>query len=184
MTPALCRQLALEHPIFLAGMGTAAGPDLVTAVSNAGACGVLGTAGLSAAQVREQIQRVRALTDKPFGVNRILAHAQTGQIEVCLDERVPLLVLFWGDPRPYVRDAHARGMKIVIQIGSVAEAVVAAEAGVDAVIAQGLEAGGHVRSTTALSTLVPAVVDAVKPLPVIASGGIADGRGLGAALGL
>jgi len=184
VSPGFCRQLGVEHPIFLAGMGTASGPDLVAAVSNAGAAGVLGTAGLPAAYVREGIRRVRALTDKPFGVNRILAHEQKGQIEVCLDERVPMLVLFWGDPRPYVRDAHARGIKVLVQVGSVADAVVAAEAGVDAIIAQGVEAGGHVRGTTALSTLVPAVVDAVKPLPVLASGGIADGRGLVAALAL
>ena len=87
-------------------MGTAAGPELTAAVSNAGACGVLGTARVPACLLRQQIQRVRALTNKPFGINRILAHPQEGQIEICFDEAVPLLVFFWGDPAPYVKDAH------------------------------------------------------------------------------
>jgi NAD(P)H-dependent flavin oxidoreductase YrpB (nitropropane dioxygenase family) len=93
-------------------------------------------------------------------------------------------VLFWGDPAPYVEDAHRRGMQVFLQVGSVSEAVAGAAAGVDAIIAQGLEAGGHIRGTTALSVLLPSIVDAVAPVPVIASGGIADGRGLVAALSL
>src|SRR5205823_5387686 len=112
------------------------------------------------------------------------ARLQEGQIEACLDEAPPLIVFFWGDPAPYIRDAHRQGSKVFVQVGSVAEAKAAAEAGVNGVIAQGMEAGGHVRSTTALSALLPAVVDAVTPLPVIASGGIANGRGLVAALSL
>ena len=180
----LCHRVGIEYPIFSAGMGTAAGPELTAAVSNAGACGVLGTARVPARLLRGEIQRVRALTDKPFGVNRILDHPQEGQIEVCFDETVPILILFWGDPTPYVKDAHRRGIKIFIQVGSLEEAMSAAAAGVDAIIAQGLEAGGHVKSTISLSTLVPAVVKAVAPVPVIASGGIATGRGLVAALSL
>jgi nitronate monooxygenase len=126
----------------------------------------------------KQIREVRALTDKPFGVNIILATLQAEWIDICLDERVPLLVFFWGDPQPYVQDAHRRGIKVFLQMGSVEEAQAAAQAGVDGIIAQGMEAGGHVKSTTALSTLLPTVVEAVQPIPVIASGGIADGRGL------
>ena len=137
--------------------------------------------GAPAAHLRKQIHEVRALTDKPFGVNIILATLQAEWIDICLDERVPLLVFFWGDPQPYVQDAHRRGIKVFLQIGSVEEAQAAAQAGVDGIIAQGMEAGGHVKSTTALSTLLPAVVEAVQPIPVIASGGIADGRGLVAA---
>jgi NAD(P)H-dependent flavin oxidoreductase YrpB (nitropropane dioxygenase family) len=180
----LCRQLGIEYPVLSVGMGTAAGSELTAAVSKSGACGVLGTGRVPAPMLRQEIQRVRALTDKPFGVNRILAHPQEGQIEVCFDESVPLLILFWGDPTPYVRDAHRRGIKVFIQVGSVEEATSAAAAGVDAVIAQGVEAGGHVKSTVSLSALVPAVVKAVAPVPVIASGGIATGRGLAAALSL
>lgn len=97
---------------------------------------------------------------------------------------MPILVFFWGDPAPYVESAHRRGTKVFVQVGSVEEAQTAAYAGVDGVIAQGEEAGGHVRGTIALSTLVPAVVEAIHPLPVIASGGIATGPGVVAALSL
>ena len=181
----LCQQLGIEHPILSVGMGGGVtGPELVAAVSNAGACGVLGLAGLPAPYIRQQIQQLRTLTDKPFGVNIILALLEEGQIETCLDEQVPLLVLFWGDPQPYVAEAHRRGTKVCIQVGSVEEAVAAAEAGVDAIIAQGIEAGGHVKSTTSLSTIVPAIVEAVDPVPVIAAGGIANGKGVVAALSL
>lgn len=185
MKTELCERLGMEHPIFSVGFGAGAGPELVAAVSNAGAFGVLGGGGgFPLPYLREQIRRVRALTAKPFGVNVILEGIAEGPIETCIDEAVPLLVFFWGDPRPYVEPAHRNGVKVAIQVGSVQEAATAADAGVDFVIAQGLEAGGHVRGTTALSVLVPAVVDAIAPLPVIASGGVADGRGLIAALSL
>lgn len=181
----LCRQLGIEYPIFSVGMGGGmAGPELVAAVSNAGGCGVLGMGGLPAWYIRQQIQQLRTLTDKPFGVNIILPILQEGQIEACLDEKVPILVLFWGDPKPYVEEAHKRGTKVFIQVGSVEEAKAAAAAGVNAIIAQGVESGGHVKSTTSLSTIVPAVVEVVHPLPVIAAGGIANGRGVVAALSL
>jgi NAD(P)H-dependent flavin oxidoreductase YrpB (nitropropane dioxygenase family) len=181
----LCRTLGITAPIFSVGMGALAGPALAAAVSNAGACGVLGrVSGAPTAHLRQQICHVRTLTDKPFGVNIILATLQAEWIDICLEEQVPLLVFFWGDPRPYVSDAHRRGIKVFLQVGSVEEAQAAAEASVDGIIAQGLEAGGHVKSTTALSTLLPAVVEAVSPVPVIAAGGIADGRGLVAALSL
>ena len=153
-------------------------------MSNAGGCGVVGMAGTNGAQARRRITAARALTNKPFGVNVILARLQEGQLETYLDEGPPLMVFFWGDPGPYIRDAHRQGSKVFVQVGSVAEAKAAADAGVNGIIAQGVEAGGHVRSTTALTTLLPAVVEAVKPLPVIASGGIANGRGPVAALSL
>lgn len=178
----LCTRIGIEYPIFSAGMGTAAGPALAAAVSNAGACGVLGTASLSAKVVREQIRQLRGLTDRPFGVNVVLAIMRRGQIEVCLEERVPLLVLFWGDVESHVAEAHRHGVKVFAQVGSVAEAQAAAAAGVDAVMAQGVEAGGHVKGTTSLSVLLPAIVEAVWPVPVIAAGGIAHGSGLVAAL--
>ncbi len=181
----LCQQLGIEYPIFSVGMGGGmAGPELVAAVSNAGGGGVLGMGGLPARYIRQQIQQLRTLTNKPFGVNIILPMLQEGQIEACLDEKVPFLVLFWGDPKPYVEEAHKRGTKVFIQVGSVEEAKTAAAAGVDGIIAQGVESGGHVKSTTSLSTIVPAVVEAVKPIPVIAAGGIANGRGVVAALSL
>jgi nitronate monooxygenase len=181
----LCQQLGIDSPLFSVGMGGGmAGPELVAAVSNAGACGVLGMGGLPAPYIRQQIHHLRTLTNKPFGVNILLPLLQEGQIETCLDEQVPFLVLFWGDPTPYVAEAHRRGTKVFVQVGSVEEAQAAVAAGVDAIIAQGMEAGGHVKSTVALTTIVPAVVEAVKPVPVIAAGGIANGRGVVAALGL
>jgi NAD(P)H-dependent flavin oxidoreductase YrpB (nitropropane dioxygenase family) len=140
--------------------------------------------GLPPAFIREQIAAVRAATTRPFGVNLGIPLLQGGEVEACLEENVPLLSVFWGDPAPFVRAARGSRARVVVQIGSVDEARRAADAGVDAVIAQGVEAGGHVRGRTALSVLVPAVVDAVAPLPVVAAGGIADARGLVAALDL
>ncbi|MSP44046.1 MAG: nitronate monooxygenase [Alphaproteobacteria bacterium] len=181
----LCQNLGVEYPIFSAGLGVnLAGVELTAAVSNAGGCGVLGMGGMPADYTRPQIKRLRGLTGKPFGVNILLPLLRNGQIEACLDEEIPILVLFWGDPGPYVKQAHQRGVKVFVQVGSVEEAVAAADAGVDAIIAQGVEAGGHVKSTTSLSVIVPAVVAAVKPIPVIASGGIANGQGLVSALAL
>jgi nitronate monooxygenase len=184
LTTPLCQTLRIEHPIFSVGFAAAAGPALAAAVSNAGACGVLGSGGQPAAYIREKIRDVRALTGRPFGVNVILAICREGVIEACLDEAVPVLVLFWGDPTRWVSDAHRQGTKVFIQVGSVDEAKAAAAAGVDAIIAQGVEAGGHVRSKSSLLTLLPAVAKAVSPVPVIASGGIATGAGLVAALSL
>lgn len=183
-TTPLCRSLGIAHPVFCAGIGAAAGAELVAAVSGAGGCGVLGTAGLPGKFVCEQIRQVKGQTVNPFGVNIVLPLLRKGQIEACFDERVPIVVFFWGDCAPYAERARQLGIKVFVQVGSVAEAMRAAEAGADAVIAQGFEAGGHVKGTTSLSVLLPAVVDAVRPLPVLASGGIADGRGLIAALAL
>jgi nitronate monooxygenase len=180
----LCELLGIEHPILSAGFGPGAGPEVVAAVSNAGGCGVLGGSGFTVEYLSDRVNRIRTLTKKPFGVNLILEEIEDGPIEACIEQRVALLVFFWGDPRPYVEPAHRPGVKVGIQVGSVKEAMAAADAGVDFVIAQGVEAGGHVRGTTALSILVPSVVDAISPVPVVASGGVADGRGLAAVLSL
>jgi nitronate monooxygenase len=180
----LCDQIGIAYPIFSVGMGPVAGPELAAAVSNAGGCGVLGGVFKPAGYLRQEIHRLQTLTDKPFGFNLILPLLEEGQLETCLAERMPLLVLFWGDPTPYVAEAHRHNTKVFMQVGSVEEATAAADAGVDAIIAQGVEAGGHVKSTTSLSTLVPAVVAAVTPVPVLAAGGIANGRGVVAALSL
>ena len=165
------------------GFGTAAGPELAAAVSNAGGCGVIGGSNFGE-KIVERIERTRELTDRPFGVNFLLEHDQLATAELALERGAPLLVLFWGDPKPYVDLAHEAAAQVLLQVGSVEEAKRAVAAGVDGVIAQGSEAGGHVRGTTALSVLVPTIVDAVAPVPVLASGGIADGRGLAAALAL
>jgi NAD(P)H-dependent flavin oxidoreductase YrpB (nitropropane dioxygenase family) len=180
----LCRQLGIDHPILSVGFGPGAGPKLAAAVSEAGACGCLGSGGSDPTRIRQLVGEVRSLTSKPFGVNAVLAINREGVIEACLDEGVPLLVLFWGDPAPWIADAHRSGVQVLVQAGSVAEARAAADAGADAIIAQGCEAGGHVRGRTSLMTLIPTVVEAVGPLPVIAAGGIATGRGVAAALSL
>jgi nitronate monooxygenase len=178
----LCRELGIDYPIFSVGFGAGAGPELAAAVSNAGGLGVLGTT--DRASVPGRFARVRELTRRPFGVNVVLAVRDAATVEALVAEAPPVLVLFWGDPLPWVEEAHRRGTRVFIQVGSITEAQAAADAGVDGVIAQGFEAGGHVRGTTALSVLVPEIVEAVSPLPVIASGGVATGRGLVAALAL
>lgn len=181
----LCRDLGIDHPILSAPLGGGnAGPELAAAVSNAGGLGFLGMGGLSASVIREHIRATRKLTAKPFGVGLLLPLLQGGEVEACVAERVPVLLFFWGDVAPHVERAKRAGARVFAQVGSVAEAQAAAAAGVDAIVAQGFEAGGHVRGTTSLVTLVPAVRQAVAPLPVVAAGGIATGRGLVAALSL
>src|SRR5439155_343317 len=128
--------------------------------------------------------RLRRLTDRPFGVNLLLYFPVEDQVAVCLEERVPVLSLFWGDPGPYVARAHAAGVAVMHQVGSVAAARSAAAAGVDVIVAQGVEAGGHVAGKIGTMVLVPRVVDAVAPTPVAAAGGSADASGDIAAMAL
>ena len=181
----LCRDLGIELPIVSAPLGGGnAGPELASAVSNAGALGLLGMGGVPEAVMREQIRETRARTANPFGVGLLIPFLGGGEIEACIEERVPVLLLFWGECRAHVETARAAGIPVLVQVGSVDEAREAAAAGASAVVAQGFEAGGHVRGTTSLAVLVPAVVDAVRPLPVIAAGGLADGRGIVAAFAL
>jgi nitronate monooxygenase len=187
----LCRELGIDYPICSAGFG-GAGPELVAAVSGAGGFGVLGANGLPADAIAALVMRTRELTDRPFGLNLIIGEADdadrgallTAEVRAAADAQVAAVVLFWGDPAPYVPVAHAGGVKVLLQVGSVAEAQAAAAAGVDAVIAQGIEAGGHVRGTTSIWELLPATVAALGVLPVLASGGIGDGAGVARALGL
>lgn len=127
---------------------------------------------------------MRELTDRPFGVNLLLNFPVDDLLAVCFEEQIPVLSLFWGDPSPYVERAHAAGIKVFCQVGSVEDARRAAAADVDVVIAQGVEAGGHVAGQVTTMALVPRVVDAVAPRPVAAAGGIADGRGPVAVLAL
>ena len=181
----LCDLLGIRYPILNAGIGMAAGHELAAAVTNAGGFGVLGGGGAPIAVVKQRIAQTRALTKGPFGVNVIIGDPEPGDIEhveAIAAAGVAAIVLFWGDPAPHVESVHRHGAKLLIQVGSLDEAVRAAEAGVDAVIAQGVEAGGHVRGTTSIWDLLPDTVRALKPLPVLASGGIADGEQLAKAM--
>jgi NAD(P)H-dependent flavin oxidoreductase YrpB (nitropropane dioxygenase family) len=180
----LCDRLGIAVPIIGAPLGIVGGAALPAAISEAGGLGLMSFDANPPELLRAAIARVRSLTKKPFGVNVLLPLAQAKQVEVCIAERVPVLSFFWGDPSPYVAAAHAAGITVVHQVGSVAEARAAAAAGVDVVIAQGWEAGGHVAGTVATSVLVPRVVDAIAPTPVAAAGGIADARGVAAVLAL
>jgi NAD(P)H-dependent flavin oxidoreductase YrpB (nitropropane dioxygenase family) len=180
-----CREIGIEYPIVSAPLGGGnAGPEIAAAVSEAGGLGLLGMGGLPSAAIREQIRETRKRTAAPFGVGLLLPLLEGGEVEACIEERVPVLFFFWGDIAPHVAKAKRAGIRVLAQVGSVAEAREAAAAGADAIVAQGFEAGGHVRGTTSLTTLVPAVRQAVAPLPVIAAGGIATGRGLVAARAL
>src|SRR5438477_1801327 len=165
-------------------MGTLAVPPLAAAVSNAGALGMLGVTWLDLDMTRAFIRETRRLTSRPFGVNLALAWDQHERLGICLEEGARIVSLFWGDPTPYVPAIRAAGAMLVQTVGSAAEARSAVAAGADVIVAQGWEAGGHVWGGVATLPLVPCVVDAVAPIPVIAAGGIGDARGVAAVLAL
>ncbi len=243
----LCDLLGIEYPVILAGMGPVAGgimgpvatSDLAAAVSNAGGLGVLGGAGFSPDRLREEIQKIRSMTDKPFGVDLLLpsnymggaaAAAEMpadprelipqetyagvrkmaedlgiewkqapprpdaparpraggmsdGQMEVVIEEKIPVFASGLGSPAQWMDRLKANGTKVLSLVGNVKNAKRVAAQGVDVVVAQGTEAGGHT-GRIATMALVPQAIDAVDPLPVVAAGGIADGRGLAGALAL
>jgi nitronate monooxygenase len=191
----LCSLLGCRFPVLSVGFSAGAGPELVAAVSNAGGFGVLGASGMAPELICAEVERTRGLTGRPFGVNLLIAadppeyldedrDAIVAEIAAAAAAGAAAVVLFWGDPAPFVQAAHAGGLKVLIQVGSVEEAEAAVVAGVDAVIAQGIKAGGHVRGTTSIWELIPRTVEAVSPTPVLASGGIGDGAGLARALEL
>ena len=179
-----CRALALSAPVVQAPVGSAATPALAAAVSNAGGLGMLALTWTAPEAVGERIRATRARTDRPFGVNLVLAWDQRERLRACVEESVAVVSTFWGDPRPYVEAIHGVGALHAHTVGCAEEARRAVDAGVDVIVAQGWEAGGRVRGEVTTLALVPAVVDAVRPVPVIAAGGIADGRGLAAVLAL
>jgi NAD(P)H-dependent flavin oxidoreductase YrpB (nitropropane dioxygenase family) len=172
----------MELPIVQAPIGSAAGPALVAAVAAAGGLGMLAITWKDASRIRQEVRQVRELTDGAFGVNIVLGWQPEERIEAALAEGVRLFSFFWGDPASHIGRIHDAGALAALTVGSAREASQAVEAGVDVVVAQGWEAGGHVWGSVATLPLVPAVVDAVGPTPVVAAGGIADGRGLAAVL--
>jgi nitronate monooxygenase len=178
----VCDVLGIDVPILNAPMASAAGGELAAAVSAAGGLGFIGAMGHDAGWLRSQIRLVRERTDRPFGVGFISYRLpQLAELfEVAIDERVPVIAHSFADPAPYMPAARRAGVKVIAQAQNVAGALEAARAGVDAIVAQGAEAGGHTGFNSVLS-LVPDVVAAVAPLPVIAAGGIASGETLAAA---
>ena len=184
LTTALCRRLGIDVPVVQAPIGSATTPELVAAVANAGGLGMLSLTWAPPGAVRERVRQIRKLTDRVFGINLVLDFPIDDRLAVCLDEGVPIVSTFWGDPGTVNERIHAAGAVHLHSVGSAAEARRAVDAGVDVVVAQGWEAGGHVCGHVATLPLVPAVVDAVAPVAVIAAGGIADGRGLAAVLAL
>lgn len=180
----LCDLLGVKHPIMLAGMGGVSYAELVAAVSNAGGYGVLGMAGTGPDFIREQMQKVRTLTDKPFGVDLLAATPDqlTAAVDVIIAEGASSFVAGLGVPMPIMEKLKKAGLKVMVVCGAVKHAIKAEQAGCDAVICQGGEGGGH----TGLVGTMPFVAQAVEAvkIPVVAAGGIYDGRGLAAALTL
>jgi NAD(P)H-dependent flavin oxidoreductase YrpB (nitropropane dioxygenase family) len=181
---ALTELLGIEAPIVLAPMGGAVTPELAAAVSNAGGLGTLALSWNTPDEVRSHVAETAALTDRPFGVNLIREWDQRERLTVAVNAGAPVISLFWGDAAGLVQEAHDEGAIVFVSVASADEAARAAAAGADVVVAQGWEAGGHVRGTVTTLALVPRVVDAVDPVPVVAAGGIADGRGFAAVLAL
>jgi NAD(P)H-dependent flavin oxidoreductase YrpB (nitropropane dioxygenase family) len=183
----ICDLLGIRHPIVLGGMGTATTAPLVAAVSNAGGFGTLGTSAFDATTLDTEIASIRERTEKPYGINHLLFQIQEDMFAVTLRAQPTVAAFAWArkdqNLREYFQRARDVGCKVMYMAGEVPEALRAAEAGADVIVAQGTEAGGHVVWMASLP-LVPMMVKAVAPLPVLSAGGIADGRGLVAALAL
>jgi nitronate monooxygenase len=180
MRTPVCELLGIEHPVVQAPM--AAIPELAAAVSNAGALGMvtLTWSDDPGAVVRE----TAAMTTHPFGGNFVLTSDHHRHLDQALGAGLRIVSFLWGDPGSYIEAVHDAGGIVMLTVGTAAEARRAVASGVDVIVAQGREAGGHVWGTVGTLPLVPAVVDAVAPVPVIASGGIGDGRGVAAVLAL
>lgn len=179
----LCEFLNIEYPILQGAMAGIAGGRLAAAVSGAGGLGIIGAASADQEWIRQQINIVRNSTDRPFGVNLMLAAANIEKvIDLIVEEKVPVVTTGGGNPGKYMEKLKSADVKVIPVVASVALGRRLVRLGADALIAEGMESGGHVGEMTTMC-LVPMMVDAVE-VPVIAAGGIADGRGMIAALAL
>jgi nitronate monooxygenase len=183
----ICDFFRIEFPIVSAGMGGVAGAELAAAVSEAGGLGTLGLAAFGREAIRNEIAAAQARTRKPLAANLLVPFLRPGIVETVAECGLAAVTFFWGDPRGYgeaISRLHETGTKVIWQCGAVEEARWARDAGVDVVMAQGFEAGGHVRGEVTTLALVPEMRDALPEMPLIAAGGIADARGLVAAIAL
>ncbi|KMY44431.1 2-nitropropane dioxygenase [Bacillus sp. FJAT-27916] len=179
----ITKLLGIKYPIFQGAMAQIALAPLVGAVSNAGGLGIIGSGGFTADRLREEIRKTKEITDKPFAVNLMLMmHNIPELVDVIVEEGVKIVTTGAGTPAPYMETFKANGIKVIPVVPSVKIAKKMEALGVDAIVAEGTEAGGHVGETTTMA-LLPQVVSAVS-IPVIAAGGIADGRGIAAAFAL
>jgi len=176
----VCEMLGIEQPIVQAPM--AAIPRLAAAVSNAGALGMVTLTW--SADAGAVVRETAALTARPFGGNLVLTEDHHRRLEEALDAGLRIVSFMWGDPSSYIQPVHDAGGVVMLTVGTAEQARRAVASGVDVIVAQGWEAGGHVWGTVATLPLVPAVVDAVAPVPVIAAGGIGDARGVAAVIAL
>jgi enoyl-[acyl-carrier protein] reductase II len=176
----LCELLGIEFPIIQAGMGMGSSAELAVAVSNAGGLGSLGCFRRPPEDVEKQLSVIRERTSRPFAVNHLVSELDETGLAITLAAKPPVISFALGDPGEFVKRAHDAGSLVVHQVTTVLQARQAVERGVDVIVAQGSEAGGYVGVVATLALIQ--VVDAVNPLPVVAAGGIADGRGLAAAL--
>ena len=185
LTTATCELLGITRPIVQAPVTTL--PDLIAGVSNAGGLGILQATWLNGEQTRDSLAAIQSRTNRAFGANYVISlmgEDEHANLDTALEAGVPVISTFWGDPAPLIPRIHDAGALALHTVGSAEEARRVVDAGVDVVVAQGVEAGGHVWGQVATLVLVPAVVDAVPDAHVIAAGGIADGRGLAAVLAL
>jgi len=186
---ALTERLGVTAPLVQAPIGSASCPELAAAVASVGGLGMLAITWRDEASTRAAIAETRRRTDGVFGVNIVVdpeakAIPTETHVEICQETGVEVVSFSFGDAEPYIDEIHDYGGTVLQTVGSAEEATAAVKAGVDIVVAQGWEAGGHVQSEVATLPLVPRVVDAIPETPVVAAGGIADGRGIAAALTL